>query len=237
MTAGDPARRYVDLARAFTFLLCMTGVYAATVASLPRWIHLLPQASNQGTTFVSVPLQVAFVAAACVFVMRSSISWAEVGWTRRGAKRSATEGTLCALALIGCAIVGKWVLVLTWPDLVGTRVFTTRALIAYHGLPQLMGFVGAYVVSTVMQEFVARGVVIGALRRLLPGSRAELSALGISAFLFAVTHAHLHPLWVPLSLILGGVWGAMFVRHETLVGVVVCHGLTGGVVFFMLAPV
>jgi CRP-like cAMP-binding protein len=85
----------------------------------------------------------------------------------------------------------------------------------------------AYAIVAPLQELIARGVVMNAIVRLIPGRRRGPLAVLISSMIFATLHLHLGLSLPLISLGCGLVWGAIFLRWRNLAGISISHFLLG----------
>lgn len=86
---------------------------------------------------------------------------------------------------------------------------------------------GLYVVLTPVQEFVARGLMQGALTRMLTGRLVPLQAILVSNAVFSVSHQHLGLGYALAVFVPGLFWGWLYHRHGSLLGVCVSHVVIG----------
>ena len=83
-----------------------------------------------------------------------------------------------------------------------------------------------YLLVAPLQEWIARGVFQSSLQKLLGEGKGWLAVL-LASLVFATLHLHLNPLLALVSLISGLIWGGLFLRHRSLVGISVSHFLLG----------
>ena len=103
-----------------------------------------------------------------------------------------------------------------------------------HDILFYMLLTGAYIVSTLLQELVIRGIIQGSLQEFLHGPHNVAWSILISSLLFSVGHIHLSPALAFATLFPSFLWGWLYYKHKTLVGVGLSHLLIGCVVFFVL---
>ncbi len=89
-----------------------------------------------------------------------------------------------------------------------------------------------YLPHSYLQEFIARGVLQTSIRRLLY-SQSELWAIFIAAIVFSSMHAAWGYPVVFFTFISSFVFGWLFSRHKTLIGVGLLHWGLGVVLFFL----
>ena len=92
-----------------------------------------------------------------------------------------------------------------------------------------------YLVFSFSQEIV-RCVVQKATEIYERGSskHAPLIALFVANIMFAATHAHLGPIFPIIAFIAGMYWGTLYIIRGSYISCVVCHGLMGSVIIFVV---
>ena len=96
------------------------------------------------------------------------------------------------------------------------------------GPPQL---IPVYAFIALSQELMARGFTQTCIERLLTGRRRTVAAIFLAAARFGAMH--LHYSFVPGMVAFVGsiLFGVLYARHRTVIGVTVCHYFLGLVVF------
>jgi CRP-like cAMP-binding protein len=84
-----------------------------------------------------------------------------------------------------------------------------------------------YIIVAPMQEFLTRGVLQSSIQRLLISRYAWLWAIIITSFLFGALHLHSSINLGIAAVATGLLWGWMYSRHQTLIGVTICHFIVG----------
>lgn len=141
------------------------------------------------------------------------------GLTLEGWKRAALEGLAVAvLVLVGMGFLKA--AVNTW--LPGIFRETEPFSFGYFDFSYV-----TYIVVAPLQEFIARGTVQSTLERLFDGRHRGFWAILVTSFLFGALHVY-SSIPLAVSCVLSSwLWGWMFHRQRTLVGVSLCHFLIG----------
>lgn len=126
-----------------------------------------------------------------------------------------------------CAVLtlGKFVLLHGSPAHAGMPMFKPWVSSA-GALATLLAY-GLYVLLSPVQEFVARGLMQGALTRMLTGRWVPLQAIVVSNAVFSVSHQHLGLGYALAVFVPGLFWGWLYHRHGSLLGVSVSHVVIG----------
>ena len=84
-----------------------------------------------------------------------------------------------------------------------------------------------YTFHAPFQEFVVRGCLQGSLQEFLRGTYRQSVAVVGSNLIFAAFHLYLSLGFAVLTFVPGLLWGWLYRRHGTLVGVALSHVLVG----------
>ncbi|PRQ09122.1 cyclic nucleotide-binding domain-containing protein [Enhygromyxa salina] len=138
--------------------------------------------------------------------------------------RAELRETAVATGLLIALVTGlKVALIHMVPGLWGLELFR----------PLDLGFTGiviglGYVVFLALQELCVRGALQSSLAAVFEADpRGVTLAIVLSNGLFAALHAHVSPYLAIVTFAAGLVWGALYARHRSLLGVVISHVLVG----------
>jgi len=87
--------------------------------------------------------------------------------------------------------------------------------------------VPAYIIIAMFQEFLMRGVSLTAVEHVFPGRHHVIMAIVITAALFAAVHIYFSPQFAVAAFVCGLVWGWLYTRHRTIIGIGISHFLVG----------
>lgn len=145
-----------------------------------------------------------------------------------------------AATLVMCALVLAVKLWLIQPGqlLEGQELLRLTALLEGRtgelSASQLLFLMGTYLLYAPLQELIARGALQSGLQEFLVGARRTAWAVVLSNLLFAAAHAHISLAVAALVFLPGLVWGALFARHRSLLGVCLSHLLLGWFTLYMV---
>ena len=155
------------------------------------------------------------------FALRQSRPWADFGVTLHGWQRSLAEGLGLSLALtVIAALVAHFALrtaaepLLTWGS------------VSSYNSGQWLVFIAGYPVHSLLQEFIGRGVIQTSLSHLMPRTRPIVPIL-LTSGLFGVYHLYVSISFAVLTVVISMVFGWLYARHRTLLGVTVLHSSIG----------
>jgi membrane protease YdiL (CAAX protease family) len=103
---------------------------------------------------------------------------------------------------------------------------------ALPGTPLPFDPIGAvsYLAHSTLQEVVARGFLQTSFQRFLGDKKGWRSVL-IGAMVFGIFHLHFGLAAVALTIVTSVIFGAVYLRHGNLAGVIVLHFLVGVAAF------
>ncbi|MEX2531594.1 MAG: GAF domain-containing protein [Gemmatimonadota bacterium] len=154
------------------------------------------------------------------FSRRNDIPLSEFGVATQGWKRYAFEGALFAIPLILLMPVVKR---LMFGD---TEPLITFARYAEYPRMLFTFDLLFYIPHSFLQELAARGLIQGSLTRFLVDSN-PLVAVAVTSAIFGVGHLYAGISFAFLTLVVSFIFGLIYLRQGSLVGVTVTHVLCG----------
>ena len=220
-------RNQVAMARFLTFVVFGLSIYAFALSVMTR--YAAQAASN---TLVTVSLMLVLTGAVLSMIRRFHYPMTFYGLTRANWRRSVGESLGATLVLCVLVVVLKWI-VLRAGLSPGHTLFEPYAAINRTGvagssvLTLWAAMAVLYALHAPFQEFVVRGCLQGALDEFLSGTNRQAVAIIGSNLIFSSFHLHLSMGFALLTLLPGLLWGWLYARQRTLVGVALSHALTG----------
>jgi hypothetical protein len=107
----------------------------------------------------------------------------------------------------------------------GDALFSFRTMQSYSTLLFWIFFV-LYLPHSFLQEFMARGLIQGALHRFMAESPDWVPVV-VAAFLFGIGHVHYSYGFAGVTFVTSLLFGALYMRHRSLLGVTIMHYLAG----------
>jgi hypothetical protein len=147
------------------------------------------------------------------FVWIIATSWASrEGWTALGLGR---KGLLQSLWIVGVAfLLSGFAIFIAW---------RTHSLHPLHGSTPLLAHGWAYIVWSLMQQFLLQSYFLLRLMRLLPGKAAPVI---VAAGIFALAHLP-NPILTPVTLVWGVIACVLFLRYRNIYALGLAHGVMG----------
>jgi membrane protease YdiL (CAAX protease family) len=141
-----------------------------------------------------------------------------LGLTRRGIKKSLIEGSLFSVVAMVLAFGFAAVM-----NGLGIKLGTP--------VPPEWGGTSAYLVHSILQELIARGLLQSSFQRFLD-DRKGLQSVVLASVLFGVFHIHFGLMAVVTTILSGLVFGLVYLRHRNIAGVSLLHFFVGGAAFW-----
>ena len=202
----------VTLTLGYTFLLRLT-------------INMTASASS--TTIITSSLLLVFGGIVFVSLWKNSYPMKMYGLTLDNGIKNTVEAILWTIPFIIFITLSKWFYIYSNPELTQAKLFSLP-IINSGSIPFQLIITIVYILFTFVQEFIARGAILGSLLYFLEGRGAYTKAVLLSTLSFTSHHLHLPSFTFAIVVFLPGLfWGIMFIRQRSLVGVTVSHALIG----------
>lgn len=132
------------------------------------------------------------------------------------------RGVLESLAIT--ALIAALVAVTMWVD----RQFFDNQLLGLNLDWRRFSLISAiiYWISSFGQELLARGIIQGSMQRLLRDTRG-IQTIFLSSAIFAIMHINYGFVVIAITFLASLLFGYMYWRHKSLLGVTIVHGLLG----------
>ncbi len=212
--AEEMTRKFNDSSNTFTMFLFCLGSWMLFYA---MWEFLgRPFSADYMTHGVEVLglIMLFFI------LHRTSLTWRDLGII--GQQPGKTIRT--ALLIAGCSVAFlcgfKAVSRLIRPD--SFEPAAPFVDFGRFGLRQIL-----YLFTAGIQEFLARSVMQGNLRRICPGNHTGALAIVLSSLIFAMLHIHLGFIFMAGAAVLAGLEGILYEKQQNILGVWIVHWFFG----------
>ena len=213
----------------FTLTLLILSVYIVFLAIASE----LSYSVQQHTSYTGVPLKILFGVAALYYSRATGRKLHQLGVNIRGWRRAVGESLVVTIFfLFGLTLLKLWI-IQREPEFSGP-LFEYQYLYHWHGSNRYILFTTVYACFVFVQQLVVNGVIQGELTRLISFKRAPWWAIFISGTLYVITHVHLSLFFAGVLIIPALVWGWLYYRHQTLVGITLSHLIVGVYLFYIL---
>ncbi len=154
------------------------------------------------------------------FLRRAKLPASTFGLTLRGSRRALLEGTLVIAVLATVMFTTRWI-----TREAGEPFFNWGKTQGYTAVT-LAIYLTVYPLHSFLQELIARGVLQGALQIFL-GDIHYLVPSAVVSILFGIAHLQYGISAAGLTFAVGIIFGVMYYRQKTLVGVTLIHSVAG----------
>jgi CRP-like cAMP-binding protein len=240
VTTADALAQHLELERkralmgrfvVFMTFMMVTYTFLLRLASESLPAHLNPSA-------ITVPIILAWSGALVGLIRRSGLPFDVFGVTLRQWRPALREALLYTALTCAVGTLAKMALIERHAAFANERLFNLSGILdprtSWSDLQLTLGLALVYAAGAPLQEFIIRGGLQTALQRCLIGRSATWRAIVVSSALFASAHLHLSIGFAVVVFFPGLLWGALFARRPTLVGVAVSHVLSGWFAFLVL---
>ena len=156
-----------------------------------------------------------------VFIMqRTSLTWQDLGITTREPVKTVQTALIIAVCTFGFLCGLKAI-----ARLINPACFEPDAPFfdsSRFGLRQIQ-----YIFTAGIQEFLARSVMQGNLKRITTGKHTGMLAIILSSLIFSSLHIHFGFLFMAGAAILAGLEGILYDRQQNILGVWIVHWVFG----------
>ena len=172
-------------------------------------------------------LFVVFVLPISIVILKSKYTFAVFGVTLKGWQDTLIESLVIIITLFALGLFGG----LCYEMLTDTKVIKGFPMDVFSKGSTYLSL-GAYLVHAFIQELLARGCFQNSLYRFFYPHASYLSIF-LTSFLFGALHIHLGLTAVMVTFASGILFGAIYRRHQNLLGVTIVHFVLGSTAFLM----
>jgi len=215
----EAQRIRTQLASIFISVVLLITFYTFVLGFLNSEWMTRHESLNSIKSYISRGLEIITLLIVIRMIIVSRLPLKSFGITWGGWKRSVAESLVVSFVVIGFLFLFKIVANTYWPglfketDLVHWEYFDYTYIV--------------YLVVAPLQEFITRGTVQSTLMRLFSGKRSAFLAVVVTSFLFGSLHVYASINLAVVALLTSWLWGWMYSRHQTLIGVSLSHFLIG----------
>lgn len=218
------------------FVVVLAFMMVTYTFTLYLAMTLLPP--DLSASAITVPMIAAYAVALFWIMRRSGLPLATFGLSLDNWRPALREGLFLTVAMCAAATAVKAGLVWNSDDFAGQRIFNLMGILdpatSAADLRFTLVLALLYAAAAPFQEFIVRSGLQAPLERALVGRWIAARAIVISNAMFASAHLHLSLSFAIFAFVPGLLWGTLFARQRSLVGVGVSHVLSGWFAFLVL---
>jgi membrane protease YdiL (CAAX protease family) len=85
----------------------------------------------------------------------------------------------------------------------------------------------SYIFTCIIQEFLARSMIYGSIKKMFEGKRGIIAAMVLSSLLFGAVHIAHGFMYMIAAIVLLGLLGGLYEKHQNIWGVTIIHFVLG----------
>ena len=167
---------------------------------------------------------------AYAYIKKSTFTPETFGLSLKNWRPAVKEAITWSIGFIVIAIVLKWLIITTIPAFQTMPLLTMNVFYSFGWLKSSL-FVLVYALAVPAQEITIRCAFQGSLQHFLDGKYATTKAILIASFIFSAFHLIANPFFAYGTFIPSILWGILFARNPSLLGVSISHIILG--IFFI----
>lgn len=185
------------------------------------------------TTLISFPLITIFVVVGIAGMHALKFPPSFYGFNLDNWQQALKESLLVSFIICALIVVLKWFLISFIPGYESTPLFNPYGTLQRLNLsPQILPHVWflliiLYSIHSCFQEIIVRGFLQSGLQVFLTGKYSVLLAILASNIIFSSFHLVFSFSFAGITFIPGLIWGWLYARQKTLLGVMISHILIG----------
>jgi membrane protease YdiL (CAAX protease family) len=154
-----------------------------------------------------------------ILIRQSGFPLSAFGLTWHNARKSVRESLVTsAIFILGLILLKIWLIH-------SDSMLKGKPLIALEEFNTL--FLYLFFISAPMQEFLVRGVLQSSAERIITGKRKIFWSVVSISLIFSALHTIYSLTFALLTFTVSLLWGWLYARHHTIIGVSICHLLMG----------
>lgn len=155
-----------------------------------------------------------------IIYKKTDFSFDELGLKMRGYKKTLGSSIAIALAIVALLIVAKLAILKLSPG------FFAEDAPFWNWNLGLYSWV-SYVLTCIVQEFLARSMIYGSIKKMFDGKNSTIAAVILSSLLFGAVHIAHGFMYMIAAIILLGSLGGLYEKHRNIWGVAIVHYVLG----------
>jgi hypothetical protein len=220
----EAAQLRAEFSKLFTATIILLCCYTMLVSFLRDMLHVNMSPLAWATHIVNLGLFVMLGGSMAWFLRRHRYPMSRFGLTWKNWKRSLVESLLACIPALGLLVLVKAVLVRYDPPYQG------KPLIQWGDWGPWQMFV-IYIFVSSAQELSTRGFLQTCIERVLQGKGRTVLAILLGSAEFGVVHLHYSFELGVLAFFGALLFGGLYARHRTILGITVAHYILGQCIF------
>lgn len=219
-------KRHYALGVYCVYILIISSLYDLSLEIIGHLDHVF-----SSTVFVTSIAMLFFLVFFILMIRQTGYPLSLFGFTTRNWFKYSVESILFSIVFCALLTLLKWYLITHIPIFESLHLFKDYGN-HISGLDLLIPIL--YILFTPLQVFMTQGAIQSPLLEFLPiANRAWISVI-VSTLLFSAFHVELNIIFALSVMIPGVCWAIMYLRHRTLISIIISHSLIGVWAFAIL---
>ena len=155
-----------------------------------------------------------------IIYKKTKLTFDELGLKIHDFKKTFVSSTAIAISILMLLMAAKLVVLKVAPDFFAPNVpFWNWNIGLYSWI--------SYVFTCIIQEFLARSMIYGSIKKMFDGKRGMIAAMALSSLLFGAVHIAHGFMYMMAAIILLGILGGLYEKHQNIWGVTIIHFVLG----------
>ena len=155
-----------------------------------------------------------------IIYKKTKATFDELGLKIHNLKETLVSSIVIALLVVMLLIGAKLVVLKVAPEFFATNVPFWNWNIGLYSW-------ASYIFTCIIQEFLARSMTYGSIKKMFDGKRGVIAALVLSSLLFGALHIAHGFMYMMAAIILIGSLGVLYEKHQNIWGVTIIHFVLG----------
>lgn len=226
----EEAKARASLGYFTTYMLIITGIFILLLGVMSKIVS-----ETAITTIVGLPILFLYTLALIRIILKSGYQLSAYGLTTQNWRIALKESLWATLVVVLITVLLKWYLV-TMTEIMANEPLFDFGTSLNLSLPMLIMACVIYGLLAPVQEFATRGGLQGALQRFLIGSPTYRTwmAIFIANLMFSALHVFFSIKTAALVFPVGLLWGWLYSRHGTIIGISISHIIVGLFGFYVV---
>ena len=155
-----------------------------------------------------------------VIYYNTKLTFDELGLKFKNITKTIVSSVAISLGVVMLLMAAKFVLLQIVPDFFAPDVpFWNWNIGLYSWF--------SYIFTCIIQEFLARSLIYGSIKKMFDGKNSIIAAILLSSLLFGAVHIAHGFMYMMAAMILLGVLGGVYEKHQNIWGVTLIHFVLG----------
>jgi len=226
----EEAKARAALGYVTTYMLIISGIFILLLGVITKLAT-----GVYHTAMIGIPIAILFTLATARVIYQSGYPLSSYGITTKNWQLALKESFWATFVVALLIVLFKWYLVTMTEIMADEPIFAILTSFTVNPGKLIIAWL-IYALFSIIQEFIARGGIQGALQMLLTGSPTQRvwKAIFVANLMFSTFHVFISINAVIVTFSIGLLWGWLYSRHGTLIGISLSHIFLGLFAFYLV---